>query len=177
MVHFPSQNLSRQGSNLSIASLDSSASKLSRPYSPSTRSRSNSDAFFTSLEDRVHSLGPLFHDFDITFVSHPLDGGFGPEAVKWTLEYFNVEVGQLSIGVPGPHFGYRLGELFGVRILNVDPDTSVVNSDPTRALVARSRQNSQDSDFDRLVPNSPQDIDSSTDLGLNQLKPDTNPIL
>ena len=149
-----------------------------------TRLRSESEmtsSWYDGIEERVGALGPVFPDFDITFMSHDLEGGFGPEAVQWVLDYYNVEVGQLSIGVPGPHFGFNLGDLFGVRILNIDPDTSVVNSDPTRTLVALSRQNSEEFEHDRWIPSSPRDDDVPSSklstLGMDQTKPDTKPIL
>eukprot|EP00658_Telonema_sp_P-2_P081670 TRINITY_DN8446_c0_g1_i1.p1 TRINITY_DN8446_c0_g1~~TRINITY_DN8446_c0_g1_i1.p1 ORF type:complete len:488 (-),score=120.86 TRINITY_DN8446_c0_g1_i1:306-1769(-) len=77
----------------------------------------------TELKTRVQLIQKAFPEFDITLETHWLPGGFGPDAVIWTLERYGAQTGQLSMGPPGPHFCYWLKEMHGVRILHLEPNT------------------------------------------------------
>ena len=79
------------------------------------------------LGERIDSIQADFEDFEINYESKSLSTGFGPRAVQWVLETYQVEVGQVAMGVPGPNFIFKLGQLHGVRILNLEPEV-VVNS-------------------------------------------------
>eukprot|EP00656_Telonema_subtile_P002169 TRINITY_DN10944_c0_g1_i1.p1 TRINITY_DN10944_c0_g1~~TRINITY_DN10944_c0_g1_i1.p1 ORF type:complete len:364 (-),score=59.91 TRINITY_DN10944_c0_g1_i1:30-1121(-) len=149
LVHFPMRNeevaATSQDMHQKKEDLDSEdvwAPTMRR--SSSVGSCLDATVMAENLEKRVEMLGGLFPNFEITFVSHTLEDGFGPEAVRWTMMKFGVEVGQLSIGVPGPHFPFGLGALLGVRILNLDTDLLVTNSTDTQRLVVLSRQASKD---------------------------------
>eukprot|EP00658_Telonema_sp_P-2_P046447 TRINITY_DN3462_c0_g2_i1.p1 TRINITY_DN3462_c0_g2~~TRINITY_DN3462_c0_g2_i1.p1 ORF type:complete len:527 (+),score=137.45 TRINITY_DN3462_c0_g2_i1:163-1743(+) len=119
-------------------------SKLNLPRSASKLSLASSVCtdVTEALEHNIEPLRDLFPSFEIQFESKALDSGFGPEAVLWAQEEFGVQVGQMAIGVPGMTFRYGLGELGGVRIMNLDYDILVTHSVTTQQLVSRSRRNS-----------------------------------
>lgn len=114
----------------SNATSDKSGTKFKDQYGPITNDifPDHCQPMKAKLEARVDAMRSVFPEFELMLECVWLPNGFGPDAVLWALKRYDIQTGQLSMGVPGLHFGFWLKEMHGVRILNLESNIRVVEN-------------------------------------------------